>query len=77
MEWKLSLDRWLTSPPEEYYDNWVDDTINLIPNTKYQLYESWILDYKNRWFDRLFTKGLTPKEASKVITRGLLIFKPK
>jgi len=45
MNWKISLDRYLTEPPDDGFDNWCDNLLNHIPDDFYNDNEAWFEDY--------------------------------
>lgn len=75
MNWKTSLDRYLTTPPddgsEEYCFTVWDKYTNDITDDKWEenteLFE--------KWTDKCFDKGLSPEQAGKLIERAYSIYK--
>jgi len=73
-DWKISLDRYLTSgPPEDALDSWCEACIEAFEDEFYSRNEEWIQEYPNQcsaWMDKLFNKGRNPKEAALIIQRA-------
>jgi len=73
MDFKTSLDRYLTQTPEEYYgidEGWYEkvwDNIHTddISDEEYDRLELTL----NKWEDKLMRKGYSPKEAAILIVR--------
>jgi hypothetical protein len=80
MDWKVSLDRYLTTPPDDGFDGWCEDVIgNNITDTFYNENEKWIDEYDgqcNKWLNKLFYCGKSPHEAAIIIERAFRIFTP-
>lgn len=73
--WKQSLDRYLTSgPPDDGFDSWAEEVIELLPNEFFDKNEDWIMDSEqcNDWLCNLHHKS--PEEAAKIIERAFNIF---
>lgn len=76
MSWKVSLDRYLTSgPDDDGFDNWCEAVIESISDEFYEKNEDWINKYgevSNEWFNKIFKRKdyLTPKESAKLIERA-------
>jgi len=73
MNWKQSLDRYLTTPPDDGFDGWAEDALNSLSNDFYALNEDWIDEYNgqcNRWLNKLFDKGIEPIRAAAIIERA-------
>jgi len=57
MNWKVSLDRWLTTPPEDAYENYAIKVWEMIPESVVTDYEYDLIDDRIvRFEDRLFDK---------------------
>lgn len=59
MNYKVSLDRYLTTPLDDGYDGWCESVIDKFSNSFYDNYEQWINDYGsvfNGWLNKLFYK---------------------
>jgi hypothetical protein len=80
MNWKINLDKYLTTEPNDYFDSYCEDVYgNQFSNYFFETNEEWILDndYKsqcNVWLSRLFNDGKSPKEAAIMIERAFKIF---
>ena len=78
MSWKQSLDRYLTSEPEDYFTPYCDEIIEkYISDDFYKnYYEDSVLmnsDIEDRWLSKLFRKGYTPEEAAKIFERAFIL----
>lgn len=73
MNWKTSLDKYLTTPPDDGFDNWVEKTIELLQDDVFNKHEQWIVDSSecNEYLNDMFNKNWTPYRASQVLTRIL------
>jgi hypothetical protein len=77
MNWKTSLDKYLTNPPDNGFDFWCDKVIDHLSDEFYNLNENWIMEYDgqcNKWLNKLF-KSKNPEQAAKIIERGFGLFK--
>ena len=74
-----SLDRYLTTPPEDRYnDQWWDELMESFSNEFFQNNEEFIVDEDgqcDKWAYRLFENDKMPSEASKIIERAHKIYK--
>jgi hypothetical protein len=73
MNWKISLDKYLTTPPHDGFDGWSEDACNKIADTFYDENEKWINEYDgqcNKWLNELFRRGKSPTDAAKIIERA-------
>lgn len=75
MNWKVSLDRYLTTEPNEYFDGWCESTIDALSDDFYSANEDWVdsSELLNKWLNKLF--GKEPKEAAIIIEKAFRIFK--
>ena len=75
MNWKTSLDRYLTTPPDDGFDSWVEDTIgNKLSEAFFNANETWVEAYDgqcNKWLNELFDRrDASPEQAAKIIERA-------
>lgn len=57
MNWQASLDRWLTTPPDDSYENYAIKVWEMIPESVVSDYEYDLIDDRIvRFEDRLFDK---------------------
>ena len=90
MDWKQSLDRYLTTPPNDGFDNWAEQTIEKMSEDFYETNELWVMDSEqcnkcwimdseqsNKWMSKLYDKGIPPEIASTVIERTYRIVNTK
>ena len=72
MDWKQSLDRYLTNPPDDGFDGWASTVIEAFSNEFYESNEDWINETGglcDKWLNKLFNQGIPPEIAAKVIER--------
>lgn len=69
------LDKWLTTPPDDGFDNWCEDVLNYIDDEFYNQNEDWLIDSNlcNKWLNKLFDSGKSYKQASSIIKRAFKI----
>jgi hypothetical protein len=79
MNWKNSLDRYLTTPPDDGFDAWCDDVVlNKITDTFYNENEYWIYEHNgqyDKWLNELFRRSKDTTEAAKIIERAFKIYR--
>lgn len=77
MDWKVSLDRYLTASPNEDFEDWCDDVLgNKITDTFYNENVKWIDEYDgqcNKWLNELFRRYKNT-EAALIIERAFKIY---
>ncbi len=78
MNFKISLDKYLTSYPENALDNYCEDVENKFTDDFYNQNEQWIIegDLCSKWIQYLFRRGKSPIEAAIIIQRAFKIYKP-
>lgn len=73
MNWKVSLDKYLTTPHEDGFDNWCENVLGMdLSDEFYKQNEEWILEYDgtcNKWLNKLYDRGYETKQAAKMIER--------
>lgn len=79
MNWKQSLDRYLTSgPPDDGFDDWADELIDKkLSDEFYNQHEEWILDHSgqcNKWINKLFNKNTDIENSAKIIERAYKLY---
>ena len=75
MNWKVSLDRYLTTEHNEYFDGWCESALDALSDDFYAANEDWVdsSELLNKWLNKLF--GKEPKEAAIIIEKAFRIFK--
>lgn len=69
MNWKQSLDRYLTNPQDDGFDSWAESVINAIHDDIYTDNEAWFESKEcNEYLNVLFDKQLDIQEAATEIT---------
>lgn len=78
MNWKASLDKYLTTEPDDGFDRWCEDIIgNKVSDTFYEKNEERLNKYDgqcNKWLNKLFNGGFSPEDAAKIIERAFAIY---
>jgi len=81
MDWKVSLDRYITSSPDDNFDDWCEDVIgNKITATFYNENENWLNEYDGqctKWLNELYRRGKDTTTAAYIIERAFLIKQKK
>lgn len=74
MDWKISLDRWLTTPPDDEFTDYCEYVVDAFSEEFYDKNEDWIIDSEqsDKWLSNLYRKSIDPKEASKIIERAFI-----
>ena len=68
MDWKQSLDRYLTTPPDDGFDDYCDAVIQAIDDKFFTANEKWILGEKgDKLLVECFKSGMDIQQAVKVI----------
>lgn len=81
MNWKTSLDRYLTEPPDDGFDGWAEALVNSISDNFYMANEDWLNENKtdgqcNKWLNKLFyNRGKSPEEGAKIIERAFRLYR--
>ena len=75
MNWKTSLDRWLTTDPNESADSWFESLIDSFTDSFYDQYETWLdtEDFQNL-ANRLLDKEKGYQQSAIIIERWWRIF---
>lgn len=77
--WKNSLDKYLTTPPDDGFDVWVEDVLgNKITDKFYNENEEWLEKHDgqcNKWLNELFNQNKNTTEAAQIIERGFKFYK--
>jgi hypothetical protein len=78
MNWKQSLDRYLTTEPDNGFDGWCDDVLgHKISDTFYNDNAEWVecVDGQcNKWLNKLFDKGINTDETAMIIERAYRLY---
>lgn len=71
MNWKTSLDRYLTTPPDDGYDNYFERVCESLTDHFWDEQENWVLNSKEfeNLTSRCFNKGKHPKTTAEIIER--------
>jgi hypothetical protein len=75
--WKISLDRYLTTPPDDGFDGWYEMVIDTFSEKFYNTNESWIHECGgifDKWLNKLHRKGKDHIEASTIIERAFHLY---
>ena len=66
------LDKYLSMPPEDGFDMWVDLVTGAFTDDFYEKNEDWIHQYGgmcSSWMHKLFVRGKEPYHAARIIER--------
>lgn len=77
MDWKVSLDRYLTTPPDDGFQDWSESVLDKIPESLYYENEDWFDSVDGvcvDWLNKLFDKEVSADVASKIIERAFRIY---
>lgn len=77
MGFKESLDRYLTTPPDDGFDNWAEEVGNAFSDEFYTKNEWWFDEYNgqyNKWLNELFRRGIGSSDSSKIIERAFNMY---
>lgn len=77
MNWKTSLDKYLTTPPTDGFDDFCENTQNCFTDDFYDSYEDWIMQYGgicSKWLEKLYKKGLSPSKSAAIIERAYYLY---
>jgi hypothetical protein len=77
MNWKTSLDKYLTTPPEDNFDNWGESVTSEFTDEFFDENELWIFESElcNKWLNKLFRKDYSPKRTAEIIQRAKTLYK--
>ena len=70
MDWKISLDKYLTAEPDDGFTGWCELVNDSFSDDFYQENEDWIHESSgqcNEWLNRLFNEGKDPLTAAQII----------
>lgn len=77
MDWKDSLDKYLTTEPDDGFTGWCESLIDKIPDSIYLENGYWFEDeigLCNIWLNKLFNKGMNYEYAANIIIRAFYIY---
>ena len=76
MNWKESLDRWLTTEPDNPFEHWVDHLYEAYTDDFFDRNELFILNstLHDKWAYKLFSSEKTTTESALIIERALNIY---
>lgn len=78
MNWKERLDKYLTTPPEDGFDDWSSEVDNNLSECFWDTYghEFMFEDKATDWLTNLYyVREKTPQEAAKIVERAFFINK--
>lgn len=79
MNWKISLDKWLTTPYDDGFDNWSDEILgNQISDKFYYKNEDWLNESGgqfDKWLNILFKKNKDARTSARIIERAFNLYK--
>lgn len=81
MDFKQSLDKYLTNEPDDGFNGWHEDVLGIcISDFFYEENEAWLLENNGlctKWLSKLFDKGIRPRIAAKIIERAFKLYNIK
>ena len=82
-DWKKSLDNYLTTEPNDGFDNWCEQVTDCFSDKFYDLNEDWIFETNGQkgqciqWLNKYFKEGKSPSEAAQQIEKDFEQLKDK
>jgi hypothetical protein len=79
-DWKKSLDKHLTTEPNDGFDNWCEEVTDCFSDKFYDLNEEWIFETNkqcSKWLEKHFIEGKSPSEAAQQIEKDFEQLKKK
>ena len=73
MDWKDSLDRYLTTEPNDNFEDWCEEVVNNFSDAFYTQNEAWIEESSgkcNKWLNSLYNRDKDASESSLIIQRA-------
>jgi len=68
MDWKQSLDRWLTTPPDDGFDGYCESVINALEEQFYEANEDWTQSQEcDKLLNQCFADGMSIQSAAMFI----------
>jgi len=80
MDWKDSLDKYLTTEPQDNFEDWCEDVVNSFSDAFYNENEHWIEESNmqcNKWFNKLYDKDRNSNESAVIIQRAFDMYVKK
>ena len=77
MDWRISLDKYLTQEPQDYYDEWCLVVVEGFSEEFFNKYEDEILNKTtiiDKWLNSLYDKGCSCYNASAIIERAVKLY---
>ena len=78
MNWKQSLDRYLSEPPDDGFDGWAESVAEAHSEQFYNDNEKWMDAYDgkyNDWLQELYyNRGASPLQSAEIIERAYRLF---
>ena len=79
MNWKISLDKYLTTPYDDGFEDWANKVIEYMSDDFYNKNEDWINKDNgqcNKWLNKIFyNKCKEPKISATIIERSYKLYK--
>jgi hypothetical protein len=73
MDWKNSLDKYLTTEPQDNFEDWCEEVVNSFSDAFYTQNEAWIEEHSgqcNKWLNSLYNRNKDASESSLIIQRA-------
>lgn len=78
MDWKQSLDRYLTTPPDDGFDGWCEGVINTVSAECYAQHEAFFDETDgllDKWLNKLFREDVSEEYAANAIERAIRLYR--
>lgn len=78
MTWKASLDRYLTTPYDDGFEDWTEKICDKLPNAFWSKNVDWFIDsdFCLNWLNKIFyKKDMTIEQAAQLIERTHKLYK--
>jgi len=77
MNWKVSLDKYLTTPPEDAFTSYWERVVMNFTDSFYEENEEWVQELRGQldeWVGKMFKKGKSPDTCARVIERAYRLY---
>jgi hypothetical protein len=79
MDWKISLDRYLTTPPQNDFDSFCEVVTERFTDDFFDENEDWIMEFDgqfNLWINEIYLrKGYDVDKSARIIERAFALYK--
>lgn len=78
MDWKQSLDRYLTTPPDDGFDGWCEQVIDAVSAECYEQHEAFFDEtggLLDTWLNKLFRDDVSIEYVATAIERAIRLYR--